>query len=314
MHRGIHGLIALAGAVALAPATLAGEITLSSGEVLTGAVTERTSEHVKVSHPVLGELTIPAAEVRAIDGVAYEPPVEQVAAQPEEAAEAEAEDADEPDPEWTSSLSLGLNGSEGNTENLSFRAGFEAERLVEDVERFKFVSRYRLETDSGDRTENEWYNRAIQEWYLPDHPRWSWFVQGDAEYDEFQDWDVRVSGTAGLGYIFIDEDDITLRGRAGLGGAYEFGSNDERFIPEALVGYDYENQLNERSRITSTGNLYFDLEEGDEFRSYWDLAYEIDMTDEGDWTLRVGVDHQYDSDSDVRPWDLGYYAAVVLSF
>ena len=211
MHRGIHGLIALAGAAALAPATLAGEITLSSGEVLTGAVTERTSEHVKVSHPVLGALTIPAAEVRAIDGVAYEPPVEQVAAQPEESAE--AEDASEPDPEWTSSLSLGLNGSEGNTENLSFRAGFEAERLVEDVERFKFTSRYRLETDSGDRTENEWYNLAIQEWYLPENPRWSWFIQGDVEYDEFQDWDVRVSGTTGLGYLFIDDE--TSRSEAG---------------------------------------------------------------------------------------------------
>jgi len=313
MHRGVQVLVALAGAAVAAAGAFGSEVTLSSGEVLNGAVTERTSEHVKVSHPVLGELTIPASEVEAIDGVAYEPPVEQIAAQPEDEAAGEAA-APEPEPEWTSSLTLGLNGSEGNTENLSLRAGLETERLIKDVERFKFTSRYKLDTDDGDRTENEWYNLAIQEWYLPDHPKWSWFLQGDAEYDEFQDWDVRVSGTVGLGYLFIDEEDITLRGRVGFGGAYEFGSDDERFIPEALVGYDYENQLDERSRITSTGNLFLDLEEGDEFRSYWDLAYEIDMTDEGDWTLRVGVDHQYDSDSDVRPWDLGYYAALVYSF
>ena len=289
----------------------ASTLTLTSGETMNVTVLERGTESVRVQHPLLGELTVPADAVSELDGAPYAaPPVEQIAAQPEE----DAPEAAPASPVWTSSLELGLNGSEGNSENLSGRVSFQAERLVEGETRFNFLTRYKLETDSGDRTTNEWYTRALHEWYLPDHERWSWFIQGDAEYDEFQDWDVRVSGQVGLGYIFIDEEDTKLRGRVGFGAAYEFGAQDEEVIPEALLGYDFEHDLTERSRFTSTGNLYPSLSNGGEFRSYWDAAYEIDMTEEGDWVLRLGLDHQYDSDSDAREWDLSYFATVVMSF
>jgi hypothetical protein len=286
-------------------------ITLSSGETMRVHVLERTPDALRVQHPLLGELTVPTAGVQTIAGAPYEPPVEQIAAQPEEAA---AEAALEPEPRWETSLSLGLTGSEGNTENLSLRARFDAERLIKDVERFQFESRYRLETADGDRTQNEWYNRAIQEWFLPESPRWSWFVQGEVEYDEFQGWDVRVAGQTGLGYVFIDREETLLRGRAGLGAAYEFGADDERLIPEAVVGYDWRHDLNDRSRLTSSGNLFYDLEEGDEFRSYIDLIYELDMTADGKWALELGATHRYESDSEVTPWDVTYFAALVLKF
>ncbi len=288
----------------------AANLTLTSGEEMNVTVLERGADSIRVEHALLGELTIPADAVNTLNGAPYAPPaVEQIAAQPEEDADSVSAAA-----VWTSSLELGLNGSEGNTENLSGRIAFRAERLEEDVKRFDFLTRYKLDTRDGDRTTNEWYTRALHEWFLPDHPRWSWFLQGDVEYNEFRDWDVRVSAFAGLGYIFIEEEDTTLRGRVGVGGAYEFGVMDEEIDPEALLGYDFEHQLNDRSRITSTGDLYPSLSNGGEFRSYWDAAYELDMTDAGDWVLRVGVDHQYDSDSDARPWDFSYFASVVMSF
>jgi hypothetical protein len=285
-------------------------LTLSSGETIRVRVLERTPESLRVEHPLLGDLTVPAAEVQSLAGAPYEPPVEQIAAQPEEAAGV----VPEPDPVWDSELSLGIDGSEGNTEDFNLRAEFRTERLIEDVERFAFLSRYTLETDNGDRNENEWYNRASQEWFLPESPRWSWFIGGDAEYDEFETWDLRVSAQTGPSYLFIDDETTTLRGRVGLGGAYEFGAEDERLIPELFLGYGLEHDLDDRSRITSNGGFFLDLEEGDEFRSIWDAAYEVDMTEAGDWRLRLGVQHEYDSDSDVTPWDLDYFVALVLGF
>lgn len=288
----------------------ASTITLSSGETMNVTVLERGADSVLVEHPLLGELSIPADALTTVNGEPYEPPpVEQIAAQPEEEAAASA-DA----PVWNSSFELGLSGSEGNTENLNFRTAFRTERVIEDVERFSFLSRYKIKTDNGDRSENEWYNSALQEWFLQEHPRWSIFVQGDLEYDEFQDWDVRASIFAGAGYVFIDEDDTKLRGRLGAGGSYEWGGADEEFTPEALLGYDFEHQLNDRSRVVSTGNLYPSLSDGGEFRSYFDAAYEIDMTDDKAWSLRIGMDHKYDSQSNARNWDLSYYAAVVTKF
>jgi hypothetical protein len=284
-------------------------LTLSSGETVNVRVIERTSEAVRVQHPVLGELTVPADQVQSLAGAAYEPPIDQVAAQPEEAAAAPA-----PEPEWDSELSLGIDGSEGNTEDFNLRIEFSTERVIEDVERFAFLSRYTLETDNGDRNENEWYNRASQEWFLPESPRWSWFIGGDAEYDEFETWDLRVSGQTGPSYLFIDNETTTLRGRVGLGGAYEFGAADERLIPELFLGYGLEHAIDDRSRISSNGGFFLDLEEGDEFRSICDAAYEVDMTEAGDWRLRLGVQHEYDSDSDVTPWDLDYFVALVLGF
>ncbi len=304
----LAALLTFASGVALAQ-DAANTLTLTSGETMSVTVLERTAESITVQHPLLGELTIPADGVASLDGAPYEIPVEQIAAQPEE------EELAGTTPVWTSSLELGINGSEGNSENLSGRVAFRTERLVEDVERFEFLSRYRIDTRDGDRTTNEWYNSALQEWFLPDHPRWSWFVLGTAEYDEFQDWDVRVSGTVGLGYKFIDREDLKFRGRVGLGASYEFGAEDEELVPEALIGYDYENQLNERSRITSTGNLFPSLSNGGEFRSYVDLAYELDVTDDGAWALRLGAEHQYDSDTDSEtPWDFAYFASLVTTF
>lgn len=310
----LRSTMSLAAALALTAGTAAlaqdaSTITLSSGETMNVTVLERGAESVRVEHPLLGELTIPADAVTTINGEAYEPPVEQIAAQPEEEAEPAAGE-----PVWTSSLTLGVDGSEGNTESLNFRAEFHTERLVEEVERFRFFSRYRLETDEGDRTKNDWYNSAIQEWFLPDHPRWSVFVQGELEYDEFQDWDVRAAGFVGLGYILIDEEDTKLRGRAGVGGSYEWGGADEEFTPEALIGYDFSHDFNERSRIVSIGNLYPNLEEGGEFRSYVNAAYEIDMTDDKAWSFRIGIEHEYDTLSEARNWDLDYYAAIVTKF
>ena len=289
------------------------ELTLSSGETMQVVVVERLDDVVKVQHPVLGELTIPAAGVTTLGGAAYtpEPAVNQIAAQPEgEATEEVAEDVSP----WDTEFSLGLNGSEGNSENMSLRAALRGERIITDVERTEYLLRYKLETDNGDRSENELYGRALQEWNLPESPRWTWFVQGDAEYDEFQEWDVRVSGATGLGYLFIDDGTTLLRGRVGVGASFEFGADDEELIPEGLLGYDYSREINERSRFRSTGNLYPSLSNGGEFRSYLDAAYEVDMTDAGDWTLRLGLDHQYDSDTSERPWDLAYYAAIVLKF
>jgi len=306
-HAVVAASLLLAAGAALAQDDLV-PLTLSSGETVNVRVLERTTESVRVHHPVLGEFTVPSGEIQALAGTAYEAPIERVAAQPEEAA------APAPEPEWDSEVTLGIDGSEGNTESFNLRASFSTERIEKDVERFYFESKYRLETDSGDRTENEWYNRAIQEWYLPESPRWSWFLQGEVEYDEFQAWDLRVAAQTGPSYLFIDNDTTTLRGRAGLGLAYEFGAPDERLIPEAVIGYDFTHAFSERTRFSSTGNLFFDLEEGDEFRSYVDAAYEVDMTEEGDWTLRVGVEHEYDSDSDVTPWDVDYFAALVYSF
>lgn len=282
-------------------------ITLASGETITATDLERTADTVRFTHPVLGELTVPADGVVEIDGAPL--PVDLIAAQPEEPTPEEATA-----PEWETSLELGLNGSEGNTENLSLYSAFHATREITDVEKFDFLANYKIQTRDGDRTENDLYLRGVQEWYLPESPRWSVFLQADAEYDEFQDWDLRTSATLGIGYKIIDSDDTTLTGRLGLGGAYEFGSPDERLIPEALIGYDFAHTINDRSRITSTGNLYPDLDETGEFRSRVDAAYELDMTDAGDWRLKLGVEHRYDSDSDVTPWDFTYYAALVLSF
>lgn len=286
----------------------ASTLTLTSGEVMSVTVLELSAESVRVSHPLLGELTIPAEGIRSINGAVYEPVVDQIAAQPEEVV---AEEVASP---WVSSFELGLNGVAGNTKNANGRVAFRTEREIEGEERFTFLTRYKQATTNGDDTENEWYTSALQEWYLPESPKWSVFVTADAEVDKFQEWDVRYSGAAGLGYIFIDDEVTSLRGRVGVGGSFESGAENEEFIPEALLGYEFRRKLNERSRFRSVGILYPSLGDVGEFRSYLDAAYEIDMTDAGDWSLRIGLDHQYDSDTEVRPWDFSYYAALVLSF
>ncbi len=214
---------------------------------------------------------------------------------------------------WDFQIEAGLNGSSGNTDNLSLRAGFSAERLTKEMEtRLRFV--YKYSEDDGETSENRTELDGRNDWLFPDSP-WRWFAQLRYEYDEFQDWDSRLSGFTGPGYDLIKNDETTLVLRAGIGGNQRWGGDDDGFTPEALAGLDFTHKFSERQSIYFTGEVYPNLEDGGEFRAYARAGWEILIDAETQLTLKLGVEDQYDSDpGNAKENDFDYFMVLVYKF
>ena len=135
------------------------------------------------------------------------PPVSLPAAVPEEVVQPPAEPtpaAPEAKPAakpWTGSFKLGLDGSEGNSEVLNFRFGFDAKRNT----KAKVVT-LDLDYHKSMSEDAETANRAFFDWRFErflDQSHWTSFVHGTVDYDEFKVFDVRVTADFGLGYYLV---------------------------------------------------------------------------------------------------------------
>lgn len=215
---------------------------------------------------------------------------------------------------WRRSAELGLNGSEGNTETFNFRAGIRTERITDLMETRARAS-YTYGTDDGSKTTNRANFNARNDWLFEDS-RWGFFALGRAEFDDFQDWEWRLSGFAGPSYTFIREDDLTLRGRLGAGGSRTFGGDDNKFRWEGLAGLDLIWQITERQNFFVTTEVYPSFRDRREFRTYTDAGYEILVDPEMNLSLRLGATHRYDSrpGPDTDKNDLEYFALLSLAF
>jgi putative salt-induced outer membrane protein YdiY len=293
---------------ALSAAAFGDQVILTSGDVLTGTVSEQTADRVVLQHPVIGEVILPADEIAEVVTD------ESIAAA--EAAEdmAEAIEESETVKEWKSHFELGLAGAFGNTDTQSFHVGVTSKRESEKT-RTGLDARYFYGASDGDRTENRFTAGIKHDWLVPDS-QWFYFAQGRYDYDEFQNWEHRLSAHGGVGYDLITEEDMTLSLRAGLGVTKEFGSEDEDFRPEALFGADFTWQISERQAFEASSTIYPDLEEMGEFRLVNTAGWSLLLDEETAMSLSAGLQHEYQSDvdGDTKENDFRLFAGLQFDF
>ncbi len=219
---------------------------------------------------------------------------------------------------WDSSVELGITGSDGNSEAFNFRTAIDAERLTEQMET-KLGLSYRYGTQNGVQNTNRLDIHGRNDWLFP-ASRWRSFVQGAYEYDEFQNWDSRISGFAGLGYELIRPEDqardMSLLARAGLGGSQTIGGSNEMFRPEALLALDYNWNIKEGQRFYVTTELFPSLGEAGDFRWNTNMGYEIVLDAESNLYLKLGIEDRYDSNpgASAKRNDIDYYVTLGWKF
>ncbi len=214
---------------------------------------------------------------------------------------------------WEGSLELGLDGSQGNTETFNFQFGFDAKRktkrgvLALDLD-------YRKKTNRSMETAN----RAFFDWRYErsfGDSRWTSFVHGTVDYDEFQAFDVRVTSDTGLGYRLIKTEATTLAARFGGGVSHEIGGPDDAYVPEAVFGLDFERRLSERHKLTASINYTPDVTGMNDFRVKTQAAWEALIDREMNLSLKLSVLDRYDSTPNgVDPNDLDYSAMLLWKF
>ncbi len=303
--------------------TIRSIVTLDTGDRLVGVeILASTEESLRVRHPMLGDLTLPREHVKSVTtiidasaDIAAETAAGEVpaAAPLQSSGAAPAPDAEPESVPWTGSLELGATGSEGLTRALNGRVLGTLSRESSDMIT-KLGFRYRYRTTSGDVTANDLTANARNDWLLPNVP-WGFFVDANSEYNEFRDYDLRLSGLGGLRYEFIKDDDTLILGRAGLGAAREFGGFDDDLDPEAVLGLRVTHKFNSRLSLNTYGEYFPNLSDTDQFRVIAGAAFEIALNHDNTLKLKAGIEDTYDSDPGrAEPHDVDYYLTIVLSF
>ena len=214
---------------------------------------------------------------------------------------------------WDGSFELGLNGAEGNTDNMNFRFGFKIKRETT-TSILKFNVDYRKatqnETDTADRLYSDWRAERI----FPDS-RWTYFAHGSVEYDEFQAFDSRVTSGLGVGYALIKQQMAKLVARCGGGVAREFGVPDPEFVPEAVFGADLEWKRGKRHKLTAMAEYTPDVTAFGEYRLKGQAAWEMLFDEETNLSLKFSVLERYNSlPRGKLPNDIDYAATILWKF
>ncbi|MBN9517386.1 DUF481 domain-containing protein, partial [bacterium] len=241
---------------------------------------------------------------------------------------------------WRGGIEFGVNGSDGNSDVLSLRLGTNFD-TKHDRNVFHLDALYTLTRQDGTTRQNQAILNARDEVLFPDSP-WSVFTATQVEYDEFRDYDLRAGAYAGLSRRWLKTDTTSLKGRLGAGATREMdtrrrkedrerdakllvagatpevdtrGMAADRWVPEAVVGGDFNHRFTDRQSFVSSVDVFPNLSQIGQFRVRARAGYEIVVDPELGMVLRLGVQDRYDSSpANARRNDLNYFATLLFRF
>ncbi len=320
------------------------KIRLVTGEVLEGKVTARMDGLVFFSHPVLGKLIIPAGKIvphsnglektsskavlkskkaksvkKSVNlkaGVKNAPRPTGVAVKPapKPSGVSGKRSADGYWDKRKNRFEVGFNGSSGRRDTLNLYLSVNSDKVTKEY-RSKIDSAYFLNTTSGATTKHEFMAGVLHDWLLPESA-WFYFGQGRLDVDEFEDYDVRLSGNIGFGNQLMKTKDVALTIRGGVGGAQELGSDDEEFRPEALFGGELSWKMTAFQKLTGQFRFYPDLSSMFEYRVTSSAAWQIKLNTMEGATFKLGVRNEYKSHTEGSAVqnDFKFFGALVFEF
>lgn len=197
---------------------------------------------------------------------------------------------------WKRSVRLGLNAAQGNTENSNLNVQFHTVRKSKKYST-KLDSEYRFATRNGMDSQNRFELDLRHEWLAPEGHKVGWWATASLEMDEFQDWDYRVTGHAGISYQFIKNEKTNLKARTGFGGSQTFGGTADDFRPEALVtGIDLKHKINEVMNLELGSEYFVDISQVTRDRLNNHVKWNILLDKDSNMNLQFKLTHKYDSE------------------
>jgi putative salt-induced outer membrane protein YdiY len=279
------------------PLTQAGAETLElvNGDKLSGEVIERTEDHVVLDHAVLGRVTVPTAKLESPEPV---------------------------NPGlfgtgflrgWKRSIEMGLSGASGNSETKDLRAGVNL-GYEDKTRRWKFEARYLFSEQDHDTSQNNFRTILNRDFLLP-NSRWFYFAGGRYDWDDFQNWEHRLTLGGGPGYELFTSESFNLRGRIGPSLTIQRGDDDD-VKGELLLGLEAVWRISEAQTLNLSNSIFPALSDPGEFRNVTNADWIVQLSERHRLALKLGLENDYDSsvDSDTEKNDLKYYGSLLYSF
>lgn len=213
---------------------------------------------------------------------------------------------------WKRELDVGVNGSSGNSDSMNLHAGFKGR--YEDTDKiWKFDTAYDSSSTDGDKSRNEFFADLQRDWLIEGSP-WFGFAQGRYDWNEFKDWDYRLSGSGGAGYQFIKDETWNVSGRLGLGGNRTYGGLEDEFTTEALLALDAGWNISKRESVNFSTTFYPSLEKSGEYRNITTLDWKMTMGGEDSpLAMKIGLKNEFDSQAapGIEESDFTYFLSLV---
>ena len=206
---------------------------------------------------------------------------------------------------WERSFQVGISGSSGNAETLSFQLGTDWKRKVESSELDISVV-YNKAENAGVETKNNGLLNVDYQWLFAES-RWAAFLKNAVEYDKFKAFDLRWAVNAGATYHVLQDEGLKLDLRFGSGTSTEFGGPDNRWVPEAVLGGDYEHQWTPQQKFKLTWDYFPDWSDIGNYRIVSKASWELMLDKPRNLSFKISLIERYDSTPHDRlPSDLDY--------
>lgn len=279
-------------------------IELSNGDRLHGRISQQKKNVLTFEHPVMGILKIKMDQVTSIVDFEHKAiPDELLPVFP-------------PDQgllrsgfliDWKRRLEIGLNGAKGVSDHLNFRSAFDASYENRD-DRWDYKLLYLYSQNGRAVSQSQAEAFINKDWLLPDS-KWFYFASSRFQWDQFKDWDYRISASLGPGYEFYKSNSGYLRGRAAVGVNQTFGRN-ELFTVEALFGFEHGWNISEKQLLKLATTFHPSLTRIGEYRNVSTLDWSHALDFYQGLAIKLGLENEYDSQQ-TEGNDFRYYAAFV---
>lgn len=319
-------------------------ITLTNGDIFHAAVIT-DSDPLVIEHALIGKLSIARERIRSIVADASPgasvpappatpqpaapaaPEVKYVApapapAPPPPVAEAKPPQLPAAPPAepglldlWKFSFEGGVNGTAGKTPVQSFRGVLNANRSTPEMTTTSTLGWWYSRADDTE-TQQRVQLDARNEWPSTPKSSWGYYVAGRSEYDQFQQWDWRLSGQAGLSFNLWQDEKLTLNARSGFGASREFGIERPDVHAEFTPSFDVELRINPRNKICASVSGNVDLEHTDGSRANLKAWYEALLDPSNGMSLKLGVEDRYERSPAFfrEKHEIDYFAVIVFTF
>jgi putative salt-induced outer membrane protein YdiY len=212
---------------------------------------------------------------------------------------------------WDTGLELGINGSSGSSESFSIRAGGYIKRESR-FSKLDLSGYHNRTTTGGESTQNNAQFDVRNDWLLDEKSPWTLYATTNVFYDEFQAFDVQTNANTGVGYRFVHDKDLGLIARLGAGTSREIGGPDDRWVPESLVGFEYNQQLATNQKLTAKLDYFPEWDQIGEYRLVADAGWEIELIQPSNMSLKISASDRFDSTPNGAEPNLVNYSVLLL--
>ena len=222
-----------------------------------------------------------------------------------------------PPKRWFGGFEFGANGSQGNSDVFSGRLGANIDRKT-DSNLFHVDLLYTLTRQDGTTNQDQALLNLRDEILFKGTP-WSLFSATQLEYDQFRAYDFRVGTYLGVAYAWVKSEKALFKTRLGAGAVREIDTRadgpPDRWVPEAVLGFDFNWRFTERQGWVSSVDFYPNLSNIGQYRVRARAGYEIVIDPKYGMVLRLGVQDRYDtSPGPAKRNDLNYFTTLMFKF